>query len=125
MGVKSDDEVDHVPLDVADEGLVAAREGHTHRLRDPRELEPLEESHAELAVGEVDGVRVDGAPPSVGRRRLGPVVGVVPVGHVGRVGRTLGGNSIDILNFGHETGLSTGPCSGPSSVLGYFKFRHV
>ena len=25
MGVKSDDEVDRVPLDVADEGLVAAR----------------------------------------------------------------------------------------------------
>ena len=86
MGVKSDDEVDRVPIDVADEGLVAAREGHTHRLRDPRELEPLEEPHAKVAVGEVDGVRVcrPAASPSVGRR-----LGVVPIGHVRRVGRAL------------------------------------
>ena len=48
--VEADDEVDSVALDVADEGLVAAR-GHGHRLRDARELEPLEEADGEVAVG--------------------------------------------------------------------------
>ena len=38
---------------------------------------------------------------------------------------SLGVNSIDILNFGRKTGLKTGPCSGPNSVLGHSKFRHV
>ena len=33
----------------------------------------------------------------------------------------LGVNSIDIMNFGHETGQS----SGPNSVLGHSKLRHV
>ena len=48
--MEADDEVDSVALDVADEGLVAAR-GHGHRLRDARELEPLEEADGEVAVG--------------------------------------------------------------------------
>ena len=30
---------------------------------------------------------------------------------------SLGCNSIDTLNFGHETGPQTGPRSGPNSVL--------
>ena len=48
--MEADDEVDSVALDVADEGLVAAR-GHGHRLRDARELEPLEEADGEVTVG--------------------------------------------------------------------------
>ena len=35
--------------------------------------------------------------------------------------RDQGCNSIDILNFGHKTG----PSSGPTSVLGHYKFRDV
>ena len=37
----------------------------------------------------------------------------------------LGSNSIDILNFRRKTGLKTGPCSRPNSVLEHYKFRHV
>ena len=40
-------------------------------------------------------------------------------------GEALGGNSIDILKFGFETGYQTGPHSGPESALGHYKFRHV
>ena len=36
-----------------------------------------------------------------------------------------GCNSIDILNFGPQTGRKTGPSSGPHSVLGHSEFRHV
>ena len=49
MRVEADDKVDCVALYVADEGLVAAR-GHCHRLRDARELEPLEEADGEVTV---------------------------------------------------------------------------
>ena len=49
MRVEADDKVDRVALYVADEGLVAAR-GHCHRLRDARELEPLEEADGEVTV---------------------------------------------------------------------------
>ena len=37
-----------------------------------------------------------------------------------RVAAALGVNSIDILNFGRETGHKTGPCSRPTSVLGHY-----
>ena len=37
----------------------------------------------------------------------------------------LGVNSIDILNFGRKTGHKIGPGSGPNSVLGHYKFRHL
>ena len=37
-------------------------------------------------------------------------------GQVPQVLGHLGVNSIDILNFGRETGLKTGPFSGPNSV---------
>ena len=37
----------------------------------------------------------------------------------------LGYNSIDSLNFGSKTGCQTGSPSGPNSVLGHRKFRHV
>ena len=63
------------------------------------------------------------------------VHGDVGLGHVGqleplvldaeRLVELLGVNSIDIMNFGHETGRETGPSSGPNSVLGHNKFRHV
>ena len=36
-----------------------------------------------------------------------------------------GCNSIDTLNFGHKIGPKTQPHSGPNSVLGHKKFRHV
>ena len=36
-----------------------------------------------------------------------------------------GCNSKDTLNFGHKTWRQTGPHSGPNSVLGHYKFRHV
>ena len=39
----------------------------------------------------------------------------------GMAGGKLGVNSIDIMNFGHETG----PSSGPYSVQGRSKFRYV
>ena len=37
----------------------------------------------------------------------------------------LGVNSIDIMNFGHESGHETEPRSGPNLVLGHYKFRYV
>ena len=36
-----------------------------------------------------------------------------------------GCNSIDTLNFACKTGPQIGPCSGPKSVLGHFKFRRL
>ena len=43
----------------------------------------------------------------------------------GPLRHALGVNSIDIMNFGHESGHETGPSSAPNSVLGHYKFRHA
>ena len=94
--------------------------------------------HTLVARVESDGLGLQNIWPQLVVLRVGVVALALGDGHRqvrlqprhDRVGtgprrRLQGVNSIDIINFGHEIGHKTGPCSGPNSVLGHYKFRCV